>query len=97
LPRSHRFSAVRAVLLDLDGVLYVEDAPLPGAREAVGALRVAGLTLRFLTNTTASPRRRILERLARLGFAVEPSELATPAALAVRHCLDHAHVLLRWA
>jgi len=28
LPRSHQFSAVRAVLLDLDGVRYAEDAPL---------------------------------------------------------------------
>jgi HAD superfamily hydrolase (TIGR01458 family) len=85
---SDRFAAVRTVLLDLDGVLYVEDEPIAGARETVAALREAGLTLRFVTNTTASPRRRILERLRRLGFAVEPAELATPAALAVRHCLD---------
>jgi HAD superfamily hydrolase (TIGR01458 family) len=82
---------MRAILLDLDGVLYVEDQPIPGALEAVEALRRAGLTLRFVTNTTASPRRRILERLARLGFAVDPAELATPAALAVRHCLDAGH------
>jgi HAD superfamily hydrolase (TIGR01458 family) len=79
------------VLLDLDGVLYVEDEPIAGAPEAVATLRDAGLSLRFVTNTTASPRRRILERLERLGFAVEPAELATPAALAVRHCLDAGH------
>jgi HAD superfamily hydrolase (TIGR01458 family) len=89
--RSDRLAAVRAVLLDLDGVLYVEDQPIAGAREAVAALRDAGLTLRFVTNTTALPRRRILARLERLGFAVEPPELATPAALAVRHCLDAGH------
>jgi HAD superfamily hydrolase (TIGR01458 family) len=83
-----RLTAVRTVLLDLDGVLYVEDEPIEGAREAVAALRDAGLALRFVTNTTASPRRRILQRLGRLGFAVDPAELATPAALAVRHCLD---------
>jgi HAD superfamily hydrolase (TIGR01458 family) len=86
-----RLSAVRTVLLDLDGVLYVEDEPVAGARAAVEALRAAGLTVRFVTNTTASPRRRILERLERLGFAVEADELATPAALAVRHCLDAGH------
>jgi hypothetical protein len=34
-----RLAAVRAVLLDLDGVLYVEDAAIPGARDAVAALR----------------------------------------------------------
>jgi HAD superfamily hydrolase (TIGR01458 family) len=78
---------VGAVLLDLDGVLYVEDEPVPGAREAVAELQRRGLTLRFVTNTTSRPRRLIHERLERLGFAVEPEQLITPAALAVRHCL----------
>ena len=81
----------RAILLDLDGVLYVEDEPVPGAREAVARLRDRGLELRFVTNTTSRPRRRILERLHRLGFAVAPDELATPAALAVRRCLERGH------
>jgi HAD superfamily hydrolase (TIGR01458 family) len=83
--------AVRALLIDLDGVLYVEDDVVPGARRAVEALRTEGLDLRFVTNTTTRPRRAILERLNRLGFAVEPGELATPAALAVAHCRRHGH------
>jgi HAD superfamily hydrolase (TIGR01458 family) len=82
---------IRAVLLDLDGVLYVEDEPVRGAREAVAELRERGLALRFVTNTTARPRRRILERLERLGFALDPAELATPAALAVQVCEEHGH------
>jgi HAD superfamily hydrolase (TIGR01458 family) len=83
--------AIRALLLDLDGVLYVEDEPVPGAREAVAELRDRGLALRFVTNTTARPRRLILERLERLGFALDPSELSTPAALAVRLCCERGH------
>ena len=79
---------VRAVLLDLDGVLYVEDDPIAGAVDAVATLREAGLTLRFVTNTTSRPRRMIVERLERLAFDVRPGELVTPAALAVRHCLQ---------
>jgi HAD superfamily hydrolase (TIGR01458 family) len=78
----------QAVLLDLDGVLYVEDEPVPGAREAVAALRAAGLALRFVTNTTSKPRRLILERLARLGFDAADDELSTPSALAVRRCRE---------
>jgi HAD superfamily hydrolase (TIGR01458 family) len=80
-----------ALLIDLDGVLYVEDAPLPGALEAVAALRATGMTLRFVTNTTARPRRAILERLQRLGFHPRPGELITPATLAVRRCADRGH------
>jgi HAD superfamily hydrolase (TIGR01458 family) len=79
----------QALLLDLDGVLYVEDEPVPGALEAVAALRERGLALRFVTNTTSRPRRLILERLRRLGFEVAAEELSTPAALAVAHCLEH--------
>jgi HAD superfamily hydrolase (TIGR01458 family) len=79
---------VSALLVDLDGVLYVEDEPIPGAVEAMRALRDQGLALRFVTNTTSRPRRAIVERLARLGFDVPAGEVVTPAALAVRHCLD---------
>jgi phospholysine phosphohistidine inorganic pyrophosphate phosphatase len=82
---------VRAVLLDLDGVLYVEDEPVPGAVEAVGRLRDAGLALRFVTNTTSRPRGAILERLQRLGFVVADKELLTPAVLAVRLCRQRGH------
>jgi HAD superfamily hydrolase (TIGR01458 family) len=82
---------VRGLLLDLDGVLYVGDEPVEGAEAAVGALRDAGLGLRFVTNTTERSREQTLEKLGRLGFQLRPSELVTPAALARRHCLDAGH------
>ena len=81
----------QAVLLDLDGVLYVEDTPVPGAREAVESMRDAGLALRFVTNTTSRSRPATLEKLRGLGFAIDPDELITPAALAVRHCRGRGH------
>jgi HAD superfamily hydrolase (TIGR01458 family) len=82
---------MRSVLLDLDGVLYVEDEPLPGAQAALAALRAQAVPLRFVTNTTARPRRAILQRLDRLGFEVAPGELVTPASLAVQHCAQRGH------
>jgi HAD superfamily hydrolase (TIGR01458 family) len=82
---------LHALLIDLDGVLYVENEPLPGARAAVAELRASGAALRFVTNTTARPRRAILERLHRLGFDAAPGELVTPASLAVRHCVERGH------
>ena len=77
---------VRALLIDLDGVLYVEDEPIAGAAEALRRLRERGLPLRFVTNTTAHSRDRTLHKLARLGLRVDDRELITPAALAVQHC-----------
>jgi HAD superfamily hydrolase (TIGR01458 family) len=80
-----------ALLVDLDGVLYVEDEPVEGAAEAVARLREGGLALRFVTNTTARSRAQTLDKLRRLGFDVADEELVTPAALARKHCLDAGH------
>jgi HAD superfamily hydrolase (TIGR01458 family) len=67
----------RAVLIDLAGVLYVGDQAIPGAVDALARLRAAGLPLRFLTNTTRSPRQAIVDRLQRLGFDIPAKEINT--------------------
>jgi HAD superfamily hydrolase (TIGR01458 family) len=77
---------VEGLLLDLSGVIYVQDEAVPGAAEALERFRGAGLPIRLVTNTTMSPRRTILERLERLGIEAEPDELITPASLARRRC-----------
>ena len=80
-----------ALLLDLDGVLYVEGDPVTGAVGALEQLRDRGLGLRFVTNTTARSRGQTLEKLERLGFALDPAELITPARLARSHCEQAGH------
>jgi HAD superfamily hydrolase (TIGR01458 family) len=88
---SAKLSSVRVVLIDLDGVLYVEDEPVPGAHDAVERLRDGGRVLRFVTNTTSRSRPATLEKLRRLGFSLDDEELVTPAALAVGHCVEEGH------
>lgn len=73
---------VKGVLLDLSGVLYDGDRPVPGAVEAVGRLRESGLPVRFLTNSTRAPRRKLLEKLRGMGFELEDDEVFTPASAA---------------
>jgi ribonucleotide monophosphatase NagD (HAD superfamily) len=82
---------VQALLVDLDGVLYVEEQPITGAVEAVERLRRGGLALRFVTNTTAHSRARTLQKLSGLDLPVAEYELVTPAALAVAHCRERGH------
>lgn len=79
---------VEGLLLDLSGVVYVEDEAVPGAAEALERLRSADIPIRLVTNTTMRPRRSILERLKRLGLKADPSELLTPATLAANRCRD---------
>lgn len=76
----------RGVLLDLGGVIYAGDQPLPGAVATLARLREAGLAHRFLTNMSRYPRAAIVERLQRLQIPAATSDVYT-APLAVRDWL----------
>jgi len=80
---------IRGVLLDLGGVVYVGDTPLPGALDAVGRLRRAGLPLRFLTNTTRRSVRRLVADVRQIGLDLAAEEVLTPAQLARAHLIEH--------
>ncbi len=75
---------IRAVLLDLDGVLYIGEQMIDGAADAVTRLRAQGLELAGVTNTTTRSRRMIADKLEHLGIGLTSDELYTPAALAVQ-------------
>lgn len=79
----------KAVLIDLAGVLHIGEQAVPGAVEALARLRSTGLAVRFLTNTTRSPRRTLVALLQRLGFAIAPEEIQT----AVRAAVQRVHQL----
>ena len=66
-------------MLDISGVLYVGDAALPGAVKAMHRLRSSNLPIRFLTNSTRTPKRLLIEKLRGLGVTVTDEELFTPA------------------
>ncbi len=65
-------------------MLHVSGEPIPGAQEAVARLRVAGHSLRFVTNNSTVPRARLVEDLRELGFALEDDELQTTPRAAAR-------------
>ncbi len=79
------------VLLDIDGVLYVGDQPIEGAREAFSQLRELSAGVRLLTNTTSRSRRVVREQLLAMGFDVSLEEVLTPAAMAQRHCRERGY------
>ncbi|WP_348640023.1 TIGR01458 family HAD-type hydrolase [Mesorhizobium sp. B3-1-6] len=77
------------MLLDLVGVVYDGDTPIAGAVTAVERLRKAGLPLRFVSNTTRSPRSKIVAQLAAMGIKVADEELLTPARAAIEWLRRH--------
>lgn len=81
----------KTVLLDISGVLYQGSAPIPGAVQAVGRLRKAGVVLRFVTNTSRQPAAALLKKLHNLGFEVAPGELFTAPQAARRWLVERGH------
>ena len=78
---------IKAVLIDISGVLAVGGEATPGAVEALVRLRDSGRAVRFLTNTTRKPRAALLEQLGAMGFELSADEVFT-APLAARRVLE---------
>ena len=73
---------IRGLLLDLDGVLYVGDTPVPGAIEALRDLRKRSFPVRFVSNSTRRSRASVASRLRTMGFSIDEKEILTPAVAA---------------
>ncbi|MGW6158831.1 HAD-IIA family hydrolase [Streptomyces sp. NPDC055144] len=84
-----RTGAIRAVLIDIDGVLTVSWEPLPGAVEAMERLRAVGLPLALVTNTTSRTRASICSRLAEAGFPVTVDDILTAPAVTAAYLREH--------
>jgi HAD superfamily hydrolase (TIGR01457 family) len=69
--------AYDAFLLDLDGVLYRGDSPIPKAPETVEALRSLGKRLAFVTNNSSRTPEAVVAHLASVGVGAEPGEVET--------------------
>jgi HAD superfamily hydrolase (TIGR01458 family) len=75
----------RAFLIDLDGVLYDDNQPIPGAAEAIAHLREKGYPFRFATNTTMHCRASLRLKLAGFGLEVSEDEIFSAPVAAARY------------
>lgn len=81
--------SLRAVLIDIDGVLTVSWQPLPGAVEALREIREAGLGVALVTNTTSRTRASIARTLADAGFPVSAEDILTAPAVTAAYLAEH--------
>lgn len=81
--------SVRAVLIDIDGVLTVSWQPLPGAVEALREIRESGLGVALVTNTTSRTRASIARTLASGGFPVSAGDILTAPAVTAAYLAEH--------
>jgi len=76
---------IRGFLIDLDGVLYVGDKAIKGARESIDLLRDKNYAFRFVSNTTRKSRKTIAEQLSSMGFDIPVEDIFTPPLAAVAY------------
>lgn len=77
------------VAIDIDGVLTVSWKPLPGAVDALVAVRAAGLPFVLLTNTTSQTRQRIAATLSDAGFPIGPHDVLNAPSATATHLRAH--------
>jgi HAD superfamily hydrolase (TIGR01450 family) len=71
-------------VLDLDGVVYVDDHAVPGAVEALEDARRKGMHLAFITNNASRTPAVVAKQLRSLGIPAEESDVVTSAQAAAR-------------
>ena len=77
-----------AVLLDLDGVVYVSDHAVPEAVEALTKAQTSGVALAYLTNNAARTPQAVADHLRRLGLPAEIADVVTSAQAIARVMAD---------
>ncbi len=75
-------------LLDLDGVVYLAEQPVPAAPEALAAAREAGMRLAFVTNNASRTPDQVAALLGRVGVPAEPGEVITSSQAAAHYLAD---------
>src|SRR5215467_13217614 len=71
-------------LLDLDGVVYLGGAPIPGAAEALRKAAAVGMRLAYVTNNAFRTPAAIAAMLTSFGAPASPEDVVTSAQAAAR-------------
>jgi HAD superfamily hydrolase (TIGR01450 family) len=69
-------------VLDLDGVVWLADQPIPGSAEAIRAARQGGRRILFVTNNSSLTVGEYLDKLEQMGVPTQACDLVTSAQAA---------------
>ncbi len=79
-----QLAPVDGFLIDIDGVLVMEDQLIKGAIEAIKYLQSRRIPFLLATNTTRKSRYALSVNLKQLGFAIEPEQIYSAPLAAAR-------------
>jgi len=76
-------------LIDLDGVVYVENKTINGAKETIEAIRKLGKSVIFLTNDPRGSSREYSEKLKSMDIQASPKDVITSAMAVAEYIKEH--------
>lgn len=79
---------IRNLIIDMDGVLWRGETPMPGLTEFFDALRAKRINFVMATNNGTKTAAMYQEKLARFGVAVEPESILTVAEATADYLQD---------
>ena len=85
-----RLRSVRAVLSDMDGVLYVGNSALPGVQEFFDYLDASGRRWLCVTNNSSRTSQTFSEKLAGMNVRVSPENILGSAQATAAWLAEHA-------
>ena len=74
----------KGFLIDMDGVIYIEDEPIPGAREFINKLLEEDIPFTFMTNNSQRSPLDGVRKVAKMGIKIEEKHVYT-SAMATAH------------
>lgn len=74
----------RGFIIDMDGVIYRDSTPIPGAVEFINRLVAEEVPFTFVTNNSQRTRRDVCHKLRKMGMNVEESHVFTCAMATAR-------------
>jgi NagD protein len=75
----------KGFLIDMDGVIYHGNEPIPGAVAFINNLRENGFPFLFLTNNSQRTSRDVCYKLRKMGFNVNDEDIFTCAMATARY------------
>ena len=66
---------IKAFLFDLDGVFYIDNILIPGVDVTFEWLKQNKIPYKFVTNNTTLPRKKLVEKLNRIGLLLKEDDL----------------------
>lgn len=81
---------IKHVVMDMDGVLYRGETPLPGVIETLHMLRARGVKVAYLTNNASRHREELVGKMVRLGMPCTLEQMWGSAYTTARYLAKEA-------